>query len=376
MKRALLALIAVLSLGLALPAWAELRRVQATGQAVSTGLGADVTRRRALQEALIEAALSAGVDVNGYAASASSVLTADQLVVRPSARILGYTVLSEGKSGDFYRVTVEAYVGEPIRSDICAKRAAVKAVAYRPAVSVDLRAPVWLEGFGAALATQVQDALLRSENGQLTRSEALGPVGLSMSRAPREMDYASLTQRRQVVAASAPPRAGLSITAQLSLALTGGDHAGARLALSLTLRLIDTATLKLKAQRQLALQIPLGTVLPLRSLNQMLRKDTQKLLAQMMPQIEAEIEGLLGRYRCAPLVAPLDYANGQLSLPFGTQDGVTKNMLAYTDRGDQPFLLFRILDLQENRVTLATIDPSSDARRLQGVPAQLMADSP
>jgi hypothetical protein len=51
-------------------------------------------------------------------------------------------------------------------------------------------------------------------------------------------------------------------------------------------------------------------------------------------------------------------------------------MLAYTDRGDQPFLLFRITDLQANRVTLATIDPSSDARRLQGVPAHFMADIP
>ena len=184
MKRLVSALIVLLAAGLALPAKAELRRVQATGQAVSTGLGADVTRRRALQEALIEAALSAGVDVNGFAASANSVLTADQLVVRPSSRILGYSVLSEGKSGDFYRVTVEAYVGEPVRSDICAKRAAVSALAYRPAVSVDLRAPVWLENFGASLAEQIQDALLRSENGKLTRSDAVGPKPVSASTAP------------------------------------------------------------------------------------------------------------------------------------------------------------------------------------------------
>lgn len=375
MKRLVSALIVLLAAGLALPAKAELRRVQATGQAVSTGLGADVTRRRALQEALIEAALSAGVDVNGFAASANSVLTADQLVVRPSSRILGYSVLSEGKSGDFYRVTVEAYVGEPVRSDICAKRAAVSALAYRPAVSVDLRAPVWLENFGASLAEQIQDALLRSENGKLTRSDAVGPKPVSASTAPPDMDYANLTRRR-AGAASLQPKAGLSITSQLSLSLTGGDHSGASLAISLTLRLIDTGSMQVKSQRHVALQIPVATGLPLRSLNQLLRKDSQKLAAMVMPRVEVEIADLLGRYRCEPMVAPLDYANGKLSLPFGSEDGLTKNMLAYTDRGDQPFLLFRITDLQANRVTLATIDPSSDARRLQGVPAHFMADIP
>jgi hypothetical protein len=101
MKQLLSAFVVLLACGLVSPAKSELRRVQATGQAVSTGIGADVTRRRALQEALIEAALSAGVDVNGYAASANSVLTADQLVVRPSSRLLGYSVLSEGKTGDY-----------------------------------------------------------------------------------------------------------------------------------------------------------------------------------------------------------------------------------------------------------------------------------
>lgn len=375
MKQLLSAFVVLLACSLVLPAKAELRRVQATGQAVSTGIGADVTRRRALQEALIEAALSAGVDVNGYAASANSVLTADQLVVRPSSRLLGYSVLSEGKTGDYYRVTVEAYVGETVKTDICAKRAAVSALAYRPSVSVDLQAPVWLESFGAHLAETIQDALVRSENGKMSRSDAVGPVPVSQSTAPRDMDYQSLTRRR-TSGTQAKPAAGLSITSELSLSLIGGDQSGMTVAMALTLRLIDSVSTQVKTQRRIELQTPLGTKIPIRSLNQMMRKDSQKLAAKFMEKVDVEIDGFLGRYRCEPLVAPLDYSDGKLSLPFGSEDGVTKNMLAYTDRGDQPFLLFRITDLQPNRVVLETIDPSSDAKRLQGVPAHFMADSP
>ena len=364
----------MLALGLACPATAEVRRVQAMGQAVNSGVGADVTRRRALQEALIEAALSAGVDVNGYAASSNSVLTSDQLVVRPSSRILGYSVLSEGQSGDFYRVTVEAFVGDPPQATFCAQRAAVAALAYRPAVAVDLHSPVWLEKFGADLATEIQDALLRSKNGKMTRTDASGPAAASLSRVPPDMDYTALTRRRSVAPATAA--GGLAITSDLSIALLGGDHAGTSVLMTLNLRLIDSASMQVKKQKKIEMRTPVGTNLPIRQINQMLRKDRQQISALLMEGVDAEINDFLGNYRCEPLVAPLDYADGKLSLPFGTEDGVTKNMLAYTDRGDQPFLLFRITDLQPHRVVLATIDPSSDAKQLAGVPAQFMADTP
>ncbi|MCF8510781.1 MAG: flagellar assembly protein T N-terminal domain-containing protein [Rhodobacteraceae bacterium] len=376
MKRFFPFLALALAFGLALPAKAEVRRVQAMGQAVNSGLGADVTRRRALQEALIEAALSAGVDVNGYAASASSVLTADQLVVRPSSRILGYTILSEGKTGDFYRVTVEAYVGDPEPADFCAKRAPVAALAYRPAASADLNSPVWLEKFGADLAEDIQDALLRSENGKMTRTNASGPEAASMSTVPLDMDYTTLTRRRSSAATPGKAAVGLAITSNLSLALLGGDQSGTTVAMSLTLRLVDAASMQVKSQKKIEMRAPVGTVLPIRQLNQMMRKDRQKIAALLMEGIDVEINDFLGHYRCEPLAAPLEYSGGKLSLPFGSEDGLTKNMLAYTDRGDQPFLLFRITDLQPHRVTLATIDPMSDARQLQGVPARFMADTP
>jgi hypothetical protein len=108
----------------------------------------------------------------------------------------------------------------------------------------------------------------------------------------------------------------------------------------------------------------------------MLRKDRHKLAAALLEGVAAELDGLLGAYRCEPLAATLDYAGGKLSIPIGSQDGLTKNMLAYTDRGDQAYLLFSITELQGNRAILATIDPLANPRQLQGVPVRFMEGVP
>lgn len=357
------------------PAQSEVRRVQATGQAVETGLGADVTRRRAVQEALIEAALTAGVDVNGFAASASSVLTADQLVVRPSSRILGYTILSEGKRGSYYQVKVEAFVGEPVATDLCAKRPAITATAYQPNVSINLGSPVWLEAFGEDLADGVQDALARSPNAKLTLSSAKGPAVGAVSTVAQDMDYATLTQRRKSVAAPSPA-AGLSIASEISLSLVGGEHAGQSVIMVLSVRLIEAATLQTKSQTRIERRVPIGTAMPIRVINQMLRKDRHALAAQLLEGVSAEFDGLFGAHRCEPLAATLEIVGSKLSVPLGSQDGLTKNMLAYTDRGDQAYLLFRITDLKANRAVLATIDPMADPKQLQGVPVRFMEGVP
>ena len=359
----------------AMPVQSEVRRVQATGQAVETGLGADVTRRRALQEALIEAALTAGVDVNGFAASASSILTADQLVVRPSSRILGYTILSEGKSGSYYRVKVEAFVGEPIATDLCAKRPAITATSYQPDVSVDLASPVWLEAFGEDLADGVQDALARSRNIKLTQSSAKGPEVGALSTVAQDMDYATLTQRRKIVAAPSPA-VGLSIISEVSLSMVGGDHGGQSVIMVLSVSLIEAATLQIKSQTRIERRVLIGSALPIRAINQMLRKDRRALAAQLLEGVAAELDSLFGSHRCEPLDATLEIVGGKLSVPLGSQDGLTKNMLAYTDRGDQAYLLFRITDLLANRAVLATIDPMADPKQLQGVPVRFMEGVP
>ncbi|MEY3961402.1 MAG: hypothetical protein RIR14_2056 [Pseudomonadota bacterium] len=365
----------ILAAAMALPAVAELRRVQGTGQAVESGLGAEVTRRRALQEALIEAALSAGVDVNGFAASASSILTADQLVVRPSSRILGYSILSEGKSGDYYRVKVEAFVGEPADIDPCSQRPPIAATAYLPRLSTKPTAPVWMESFGPDVAKAVQDTFLKARNGKLARSTAVGHQRTQVARVAQDMDYASLTQGRAAPAAGNAVQ-GLVISSDLVLDLVGGDHAGQSLLMTLELHLSDATSQVEKSHLRIERKVHLGTGLPIRSLNQFLRKDRQKLTTKLLEGVAAEFDAFLGAMRCQPLVAHLAYAGGKLIVPLGAQDGLTRNMLAYTDRGDQPFLLFRISELSSNRAVLTTIDPMVDPKSLDGVPARFMDGVP
>jgi hypothetical protein len=209
----------------------------------------------------------------------------------------------------------------------------------------------------------------------LTQSSAKGPEVGALSTVAQDMDYATLTQRRKIVAAPSPA-VGLSIISEVSLSMVGGDHGGQSVIMVLSVSLIEAATLQIKSQTRIERRVLIGSALPIRAINQMLRKDRRALAAQLLEGVAAELDSLFGSHRCEPLDATLEIVGGKLSVPLGSQDGLTKNMLAYTDRGDQAYLLFRITDLLANRAVLATIDPMADPKQLQGVPVRFMEGVP
>ena len=93
-------------------ALAQNMTVEVTGQAAESGLGRATTRLRALEAALVEAAIMGGADVTGYSAASNGILVSDRLILRPASRILDYTILSETEVGGFYRVHAERGIDE------------------------------------------------------------------------------------------------------------------------------------------------------------------------------------------------------------------------------------------------------------------------
>lgn len=362
----------------ALPALAgDLVHVQATGRAVSTGLGQDVIRRRALQEALIEAALSAGAEVKGYAALSNDIITSDQLVVRPSSSILGYRVISEGRSGDYYSVTVYALIGEPSPANFCPQVRTTKALAYQPQVIVDYNAPHWLLPLGESLADYVLQAINADPHTQLEIIHSAAPSTGVETSAPADMDYASLTRqrkgtRRRLSGVSNNQQHTLVLSSSLHLSVEGGGVDPSALLLTLHLRLLDKTTAKIKAEKKIARRVSTGTRFPIIGINRLLRKDRDTLLEKFKNGLSEEIAPLFGSYACRDLVAPLALIDGKLTVPFGANDGLTRGFLAYTDRTDYPYLLLEIKNLSSNSATLQPIDPGVRAAALAGLPVRFM----
>ena len=84
----------------------------ATGRAAITeNVTEELARVRALEDALYLAALQGGAKINGFSAVATDTSVQDHFVIRPSSKILDYTILSENKIETQIEVTIRAAVG-------------------------------------------------------------------------------------------------------------------------------------------------------------------------------------------------------------------------------------------------------------------------
>ena len=70
------------------------KQVEATGRSVVIDGNIEVSRKRALEDALYLAALKGGADVNGFSAINSSTIINDQSVIRATNRVIDFKILT------------------------------------------------------------------------------------------------------------------------------------------------------------------------------------------------------------------------------------------------------------------------------------------
>ena len=119
------------------------RFAEATGRAVIMHEAAtDEARMIALEDALYQVALQGGAEVNGFSAVTTDTTLSDHFVVRPSSRILDYTITNEIVDDDHYMVTVRAAVGALPKAE-CATPRHNNVTVFAPSIYVGPTVPAW-----------------------------------------------------------------------------------------------------------------------------------------------------------------------------------------------------------------------------------------
>lgn len=341
--------------------------VDVTGQAAESGLGRATTRLRALEAALIEAAIEGGADVNGYSATFNGILVSDRLILRPASRILDYSVLSEKEINGFYRVRVRAVVGDPPvpLTDSCARRAQLDIVSYPPRQDIDLMTPAWVATLGPELRDRI-DAAIRSRPGvNLVQSNDSGGLSGRSAQIGQDMDYAALTQG---TTGQGAPLGRLAYHATVQLRMQGQRT----LVLVLESRLIDTGSNSERAQSRFEHSTRLNAGLPIPALNILAARDRSEIAQALLAGVDAHIEALIDAYACRSLDGILALSGDQLTLPFGSKDGLSRHHLAYSEGQDTPYVLFEIETLTEHSAVLRPIDRNRPSRSLAGMRVRFM----
>lgn len=350
------------------PATAENLTVDVTGQAAETGLGRATTRLRALEAALIEAAIQGGADITGYSAASNGILVSDRLILRPASRILDYSVVSEGVENGFYRVRVRAVVGDPPVpvADSCARRAELDIITYPLRKDMDPMAPAWVDTMGPELRDRIDTAIGSLPGVTLSRSNDAGALPGRSAQVGSDMDYAALT--RGTMTTQSTPSGRLAYQASVQLRMQGQRT----LVLVLESRLIDTGTNTERASSRFESASRLNAGLPIRALNVLAAPDRSEIVEDILTGIDSHISAMIDTYACRSLEGILQLAGGRLTLPFGSKDGLTRHHLAFSEGQDTPYILFEIERLNDHSAVLRPIDQNRSAGSLAGTRVRFM----
>ena len=84
------------------------RFIETTGRAViEDDEMIDISRRRALEDALYLAALHGGAKINGSSAVSTDTSIQENLVIQPASKILDYTIISEARADMHFIVKMD-----------------------------------------------------------------------------------------------------------------------------------------------------------------------------------------------------------------------------------------------------------------------------
>lgn len=337
-------------------------RVQATGFAIQSGAeDAASAKRRAVADALLQAALSGGASVTGHTAVDRSVVTADLLIVRPVGRVLQHQVIALDRNGDTWTATVDALVGlGPV--GVCDDRRNLVVTVYAPVISVSPAAPAWT----GPLAVEVTKALVRRLEAH-PATELVRVTDRAMPRGDKgreATDYVTLT--RGSVRMKEGDHAFVPVI-QIDM---GGRGQRPELAMELTMVLIGGNGEEVRQSVRRSVTLP--GVSPLGRLAVAVEPDRRQLAARLTEGLEAEMDALLDVETCKPAMANLKVSGGTISAPVGRRQGLSRGSIAFTADRDHSTEMLEVVELGAERVVLRPLDPNRPAQDFAGRPVRFL----
>lgn len=336
--------------------------VQATGFAIQSGAeDAASAKRRAVADALLQAALSGGASVQGHTVVDRSVVTSDLLIVRPVGRVLRHRVLDLTQQGGTWTARIEAVVGLGV-SGQCERRRNLQVTVYQPVIRVKPAAPAWTE----PLAMEVAKALVR----QLEAHPATRLVRVTdrpmprISKAQEAFDYETLTR--------GSVRMGEGEHGFIPVVVMDVGGLGARPELFMDLEMVLIAGNGAESRQAIRRSVRLPGVSPLGRLAKAFEPDRRQLAAELTSGIEREMDMLLDIETCKPVMANLSVSGGRIQAAVGRNQGLTQGSIAFTADADHSTEMLEVVEIGASRVVLRPLDPGRPAKAFAGRPVRFV----
>ena len=342
----------------------------ATGRAaITSNVPAELARMRALQDALYLAALQGGANINGFSAVSTDTSVQDHFVVRPSSKIIDYTILSEEKSDSQIEVSIRAAVGN-LPETKCNRTRPLNMTLYRPDTYIDMNVPAWIEIYHSKLFNELtymldSDPLIKISNAM---NVPLSPKKLKTI--DEKFDYASVLSPQIRVRPgdfAIIPTLYVSAEDRTTRFLTSRQ-----IEIKLGLKVFSGANYDLIREFKRSTLFENDTIALFQNLADLDKPTREDLIEVMTGLIEPLTSEMITTLGCQSLNDTLYLDAQRLTAQLGSNQGVTPNMLAITSGKHSPWTVLRVVSVSSNSSILEPLDKARELSELDGKVVEFM----
>ena len=342
----------------------------ATGRAaITSNVPAELARMRALQDALYLAALQGGANINGFSAVSTDTSVQDHFVVRPSSKIIDYTILSEEKSDSQIEVSIRAAVGN-LPETKCNRTRPLNMTIYRPDTYIDMNVPAWIEIYHSKLFNELTYMLDRDPLIKISNAMNVPLSPKKLKTIDEKFDYASVLSPQIRVRPgdfAIIPTLYVSAEDRTTRFLTSRQ-----IEIKLGLKVFSGANYDLIGEFKRSTLFENDTIALFQNLADLDKPTREDLIEVMIGLIEPLTSEMITTLGCQSLNDTLYLDAQRLTAQLGSNQGVTPNMLAITSGKHSPWTVLRVVSVSSNSSILEPLDKARELSELDGKVVEFM----
>ena len=326
-------------------------------------------RMMALEDALYLAALEGGARIDGFSAVMTDSSLEDHFVIRPTSRILDYTITNEVIDDLHYQVSIRAAVGD-IPKGACLHRRDVNLTVFAPKITHGKS----VVAEAGPMAPKVINALVESIESHpgLNARRATDTVldAARLARTTDQFDYNALTTGLTRV-----QRGDFALIPEITLTgkrVRNGLDRRDEMLVSIEMHLFAGETYAWVDHFGLRQQITTKFRSPFRTINVLGQPRRPVILDEMRAPVATLVDEMAAKLQCAPLTATMSIVDGKLSVPVGSYHGMRQNALAVANGTDTPWQIMRVTSVTPMSSVLTPLNEKRDINTLAGRTAEFM----
>jgi hypothetical protein len=352
-----------LCVSLAKAAEKDLKIVTSTGRAaIISDEQMQETRSRALEDALYNAALLGGAEIDGFSSVQAGTQLDDHFVVRPSSKIVDYDVVNEEFDDLHYAITIEAAVGDVGKTD-CQNRPVNNVTMFAPAIKIDDKVPAWLSQIPTGLVKDIYEQMARKPDVKMVYKATVQLDPVNLTRDSR-FSYRALT------AGVAKIRDGdfaLSTRIMMNKVVQkeGFQENHFVDAVFETIVFIDSDFKETQTVTH-QVRIPIRTVSAIKFIGNMTSPNRSKIRGEFVNLVLKHVDEVTDVMQCTPLAAIMVVKQDGLHIPIGARQGLRDNRLAVVSDKTLPWTILKVVKTNRDSALLKPLNRKRSLLQLNG----------